>query len=169
MSLPDDIDAVVHTVAHFEENPRAEVEAAMSVNVLGTLRLCQAAAATRTRQFVLVSSCSAILSEGSDYFGAYALSKRHGEDVARLACRMHALPLAVLRPTQIYGRGRVPSRTIPFCTWRSTGREEARTSEIYGTRDPSRNYLYDEDLCEVIARVIDAASWAPIPVITPPT
>ena len=154
MSLPDDIDAVVHTAAHFGGEIRATSRTPRCVNVLGTLRLCQAAAGARARRFVLVSSCSAIVSEASEYFGAYALSKRQGEDVARLVCAMHALPLAVLRPTQIYGRGPRALAHQPFLHMAIDRARKGEDIVVYGTRDPLRNYLYDEDLCEIIAGVI---------------
>ena len=105
MVLPDDVDVIVHTAAHFGGKTAADIVEAENVNVLGTLKLCQAAASAKARHFILISSIFASLNEDSEHHSIYALSKRHAEDVARFVCATHSLPLTVLRPSQIYGAG----------------------------------------------------------------
>jgi UDP-glucose 4-epimerase len=152
--LPADVDVIVHTAAHFGGKTAADFLDAERVNVLGTLKLCQAAVSAGARHFVLISSLSACLSESSEYYSIYALSKRHAEEVARLSCRTYSLPLAVLRPSQIYGTGPRFRAHQPFL---HKVIDQARKGEdifIYGSRDPRRNFIYIEDLTTVIAKVV---------------
>jgi nucleoside-diphosphate-sugar epimerase len=124
--LPDDTDVIVHTAAHFGGKTAADIIEAENVNVLGTMKLCQAASGTKAQHFVLVSSIFACLKEDSEHYGAYALSKRHAEDVARFTCATHSLPLAVLRPSRS-GHGPLPgASTLPAHDDRQG--EGARTS-----------------------------------------
>jgi len=154
MVLPNDVDAIVHTAAHFGGKTAADILEAESVNVLGTLKLCRAAVDTRARHFILISSMFASLRDDSEHHTVYALSKRHAEDVARFVCASHSLPLAVLRPSQIYGAGPRFRAHQPFL---QTMMDTARKGEdilLYGTRDPRRNFIYIDDLTAVISRVV---------------
>jgi nucleoside-diphosphate-sugar epimerase len=156
MVLPDDVDVIVHTAAHFGGKTAADIVEAEDVNVLGTLKLCQASASAKARHFILISSIFASLREDSEHYSVYALSKRHAEDVARFVCATHSLPLTVLRPSQIYGAGPRFRAHQPFL---HAMMDKARKGEdilLYGTRDPRRNFIYIDDLTAVISRVIDA-------------
>jgi nucleoside-diphosphate-sugar epimerase len=152
--LPVDIDVIVHTAAHFGGKTSADILEAENVNVLGTLKLCQAAISTKAKHFVFISSIFATLSEDSEHYSVYALSKRHAEDVARFVCATSSFPLAVLRPSQIYGPGPRFRTHQPFL---HTMIDRARKGEdilLYGTRDPRRNFIYIDDLTAVISRVV---------------
>jgi UDP-glucose 4-epimerase len=154
LSLPPGLDAVVHTAAQFGGSSDAEILATETINVLGTLKLCQAAARAGVRQVVLISSMSACVTEDSPYFGIYALSKRQSEDVARLQCAAHALPLAILRPSQIYGNQEEFRRHQPFVYAMADRAQRGDDIEIYGSHDARRNYLHADDLSAIVAAVI---------------
>jgi nucleoside-diphosphate-sugar epimerase len=154
--LPDDIDVIVHTAAHFGGKTASDIVEAEHVNVLGTLKLCQAAVGTKARHFILISSIFASLKEDSEHHSIYALSKRHAEDVARFACAIHSLPLAVLRPSQIYGAGPRFRAHQPFLHAMLDKAKKGEDILLYGTRDPRRNFIYIDDLTAVISAVIDA-------------
>ncbi len=155
-SIPEGVDAIVHTAAHFGGTSTGDILEAERVNVLGTMKLCEAAARAKVGHFVLISSIFAALGEDSPHYSAYALSKRHAEDVARLICRAHRMPLAVLRPSQIYGAGPRFRTHQPFL---HAMIDKARAGEdivLFGTHDPRRNFIYIDDLTNVIARVVAA-------------
>ncbi len=155
MVLPDDVDVIVHTAAHFGGKTAADIVAAENVNVLGTLKLCQAAATANARHFILISSIFASLKEGSEHHSIYALSKRHAEDVARFVCATHSLHLTVLRPSQIYGAGARFRVHQPFLHAMMEKAKKGEDIVLYGTRDPQRNFIYIDDLTAVISKVID--------------
>lgn len=152
--LPDGIDSVIHTAAHFGGNKANEILEAENLNVLGTLKLCQAAVRAKVTHFVLISSMFACLKEGSEFYSIYALSKRHAEDVARFFCSAHFLPLAILRPSQIYGSNDRFRRHQPIIY---VMMEKARLGEdiqIYGSHDARRNYIYIDDLTALVSRTV---------------
>jgi nucleoside-diphosphate-sugar epimerase len=154
--LPNDIDVIVHTAAHFGGKTAADIVEAEHVNVLGTLKLCQAAVGAKARHFILISSIFASLKEDSEHHSIYALSKRHAEDVARFVCATHSLPLTVLQPSQIYGAGPRFRARQPFLHAMMDKAKKGEDILLYGTRDPRRNFIYIDDLTAVISRVIDA-------------
>ena len=156
MTLPTDVDVVVHTAAHFGGKSAVDILDAEYVNVLGTMKLCEAAATANVGHFILVSSVFASLKEDSAQYGIYALSKRHAEDVARFVCASRALPLAVLRPSQIYGAGPRFGVHQPFLYAMLDKAKKGEDILLYGNHDPRRNFIYIDDLTAVISKVIDA-------------
>jgi len=156
MALPEDADVVVHTAAHFGGKTAADIVEAEQVNVLGTMKLCEAAAGAKARHFILISSVFASLSEDSAQYSVYALSKKHAEDVARFVCASRSLPLAVLRPSQIYGAGPRFRVHQPFLHAMLDKAKKGEDILLYGNHDPRRNFIYIDDLTAVISKVIDA-------------
>lgn len=154
MQLPQGLDVVIHLVAHFGGKDFAGILAAEHVNVLGSLKLCHAAARAGVGRVVQVSSIFAGLGEDSPFFSSYALSKRHAEDVARLYCSSINLPLAILRPAQIYGVGPTFRKHQPFLYGVIDKAEKNEEIVFYGSNDAQRNLIHAEDVAEIIARVV---------------
>jgi len=148
-------DVVVHAAADFggpndQDTVRAEV-----VNGAGTLAMCMLARKVQARHVVLFSSLSATYQVGDAYFGIYALSKRHGEELARWFCQSHELGLSILRPSQVYddqGRGRQHQNLFYAIADRAEADDEVL---LNGVRDARRNYIHLHDLVEVVLRVIN--------------
>lgn len=152
--LPEGLDAVVHLAAHFGGKDFSGILAAEQVNVLGSLKLCHAAQRAGIDHLVQVSTIFAGLSEDSPFFSSYALSKRHAEDVARLFCASANLPLAILRPAQIYGVGATFRKHQPFLYNIIDKAENNEEIVFYGSNDARRNLIHVEDVAEVIAQVV---------------
>ena len=152
--LPEGLDAVVHLAAHFGGKDFAGVLAAEQVNVLGSLKLCHAAQRAGVGHLVQVSTIFAGLREDSPFFSSYALSKRHAEDVVRLYCSSVNLPLAILRPAQIYGVGAAFRKHQPFLYNIIDKCEKNEEIVFYGSNDARRNLIHAEDVAEVIAQVV---------------
>ena len=152
--LPKGLDAVVHLAAHFGGKDFTGILAAEQVNVLGSLKLCHAAQCAGVGHFVQVSTIFAGLREDSPFFSSYALSKRHAEDVARLYCASANLPLAILRPAQIYGVGATFRKHQPFIYNIIDKAENNEEIVFYGSNDARRNLIHVEDVAEVIARAV---------------
>ena len=111
-------DVVVHAAAAM----RGAASVLVRENVAATRALTNVAAASGVRRFVLVSSLSvyetlrlaphAVLDESCpiepapERRGVYVYSKVLQESVCRDTCRLHALPLVVIRPGVIFGAGR---------------------------------------------------------------
>lgn len=112
------IDAVVHLAARahvlvdLAANPLAEFR---RTNVLGTMRLAQAAADQGVRRFVFVSTvgvhghCSKMgpftEADATEPHDAYSRSKWEAEQALTEVARETGLELVILRPTLVYGPG----------------------------------------------------------------
>ena len=154
IQLPQGLDVVIHLAAHFGGMDFAGILGAEHVNVLGSLKLCHAAKRAGVEHLVQVSSIFAGLGEDSPFFSSYALSKRHAEDVTRLYCSRANLPLAILRPAQIYGVGATFRKHQPFLYGILDKVEKSEEIVFYGSNDARRNLIHAEDVAELIARVV---------------
>jgi nucleoside-diphosphate-sugar epimerase len=153
--LPEDFDVLIHTAAVFGGRTDEEILATESINVLGTLKLCTAAARARCRHFILISSIFSVSGEEGRNHNIYALSKRHAEEVAGFYCSDHSLPLTILRPSQLYGTGNGFRKHQPFFYTMVDKAEKGEDITLYGSRDPRRNYIYIDDLTDIIVKVVE--------------
>jgi nucleoside-diphosphate-sugar epimerase len=126
----------------------------MDVNVLGLMKLCHASAKANTKHFVHISSIFADLPSGSPFFGAYALSKKHSEHVAQFCGRELRLPIAVVKPSQIYGVGERFRKHQPFLYTIMDKAQRNEDIDIFGSNDPLRNFIHAEDVAEIVSAVI---------------
>ena len=152
--LPDGVDAVIHLAAHFGGKDFASMLAVEEVNALGALKLAHACNRAGVGQLVQISSIFAGLSDESPFFNSYALSKRHAEEVAQLYCRSVGLPLAILRPAQLYGEGGSFRRHQPFLYALLDSVQRGEDIVLYGRNDAQRNFIHAADMAEIIARVV---------------
>jgi len=154
IKFPSDIDIVIHTAASFGGKEDDEILATEANNVLGTLKLCQAAVHAHVKHFFLISTIFVCLNEDSDHFDIYALSKKHSEEIARFYCSTHSLPLAILRPSQIYGDSDNFRLHQPFFYTLVDRAEQGVDINIYGSKDPRKNFIHIDDLTTIIAKAI---------------
>ncbi|KRC70266.1 dTDP-4-oxo-6-deoxy-D-allose reductase [compost metagenome] len=154
MALPAGLDAVIHLGAHFGGQSFADMLAAEDVNVLGALKLADACVRAGVGQLVQVSSIFAALDQDSPFHNVYALSKRHGEELTQLYCRSAGLPLAIVRPAQMYGEGESFRRHQPFVYMLLDRAQRGEDIVLNGNHDAQRNYIHIADVAEVLARVV---------------
>lgn len=152
--LPAGLDAVIHLAAHFGGRDFNAMLAAENVNVLGALKLAHACSRAGVGHLVQVSSIFAGLDEDSPFYNSYALSKRHAEDVTRLYCRSANLPLAILRPAQLYGEGESFRRHQPFLFTLLDRAQRGEDIVLYGSNDARRNFIHVADVAEIFSRVV---------------
>lgn len=152
--LPDNIDTIVHTASHFGGKAEEEILAAENVNVLGTLKLCQAALQAKVKHFVFISSIFSRLNQNSEYYSIYALSKKHAEEMALFYCLSHSLSLTILRPSQLYGNENSFKVHQPFLYTIVDKAEKGEDITIYGSNDALRNYIHIDDMTNIITRVV---------------
>ncbi len=151
--FPENIDVVIHTAAHFGGKTASEMLEAESVNVLGTLKMCQAAAKVNTKHFILISSIFALLDSHSKHYSAYTLTKKQSEEIAGLFCSSVSLPLAIIRPSQLYGN--IPNFNLrqPFLNSILEKAERGEDVNIFGSLDAKINVIHLEDVVKIIERV----------------
>lgn len=152
--LPAGLDAVIHLGASFGGQDFEAMLAAEDVNVLGALKLAHACKRAGVGQLVQISSIFAGLGEDSPFFNVYALSKRHAEELTQLFCRSAALPLAIVRPAQMYGEGESHRRHQPILYSMLDRAQRGDEIVLYGSHDAQRNFIHVDDVAEVVARVV---------------
>ncbi|HLX54728.1 MAG TPA: NAD(P)-dependent oxidoreductase [Aquella sp.] len=152
--LPPDFDVIIHTAAGFGVRSDEDILSTESVNVLGTLKLCQAAVQARTKHFIFISSIYTTVSNQSGHYNFYSLSKKHAEDVASLYCSLHKLPLTILRLSPLYGNMEGFKIHQPFFYLLIEKASRGEDIILFGKNDPLRNYLHIDDLVEIIKRII---------------
>jgi nucleoside-diphosphate-sugar epimerase len=154
IKLPDNLDVIIHTAAEFAIKTDVDLVNTEYVNVLGTLKLCQAAKQANSKHFVLVSSMFSCLKSNSPFFNIYSLSKKHSEEIAQYYCSAHSLPLTILRPSRIYGIDDRYRRHQPFIYALADQAEKGEDIAIQGSHDALRNFIHIEDLIKIISLVV---------------
>lgn len=155
LRLPKGIDLVINLAAHFGGKDFDSLCAAENINALGSLKLCHAARNAGAGHFIQISSTSACLDRQSAYYGAYALSKRHGDELLELHSVTEQFPCAILRPSQLYSTDDGFRKHQPFLYGTLDKALRNEDIVIQGSRDARRNYLHANDLCRLITSVID--------------
>jgi nucleoside-diphosphate-sugar epimerase len=154
IQLPPGIDCVVNMAAAFGGKVFSDCLQAMDVNVLGLMKLCHASSKANVKHFVHISSIFADLESNSPFFGAYSLSKRHSEDIAQFCSREFRLPVAALKPSQIYGVGDRFRKHQPFLYTIIDKAQEHDDIDLFGSNDPLRNFIHAQDVARIISAVI---------------
>lgn len=154
-------DVVIHMAATLpdQSNPTQSAEEMILANVDSTKHLLESLPST-IRHIILGSSI--------DIYGppqflpvteehplnpvtAYARSKAETESITDTFCKEHAIPLTILRFTQIFGPREKPIKAIPLFI-----REVAngRAPTLFGDGSDKRDYLYVSDAAEATLAAI---------------
>ncbi len=153
--LPTNLDAVIILAAHFGGKTDEDIYAAENINVLGTLKVCQAALNANAKHVILISSIFALLKNGASNYSAYSLSKKHSEEIAELFCNSFKLPLTILQPSQIYGNLDNFKIRQPFLNMILDKAEEGLEINIFGEHDAKINIIHVEDLVNIIKLITE--------------
>ena len=154
LTLPTDLDVVINVAAYLHERTAEDQIQAQAVNVLGLLRLAQAAHAAGAKKLIQISSIYATLANEAPRFGAYALSKRHGDEVLQLFSASHGLPILCVRPGPLYGVGDAFRKNQPFLYDLIDKARTHREITLYGRHDALRNFLHAQDLADLLVAAI---------------
>ncbi|WP_156947418.1 NAD(P)-dependent oxidoreductase [Bradyrhizobium sp. WSM3983] len=154
IQIPGGIDCVVNMAAAFGGKELPATLQAMDVNVLGLMKLCHASSKANAKHFVHISSIFADLNNDSPFFGAYSLSKRHSEDVAQFCGRELRLPIAVLKPSRIYGVGEQFRKHQPFLYTIMDKAQRNEDIDFFGSNDALRNFIHAQDMAKIISAVM---------------
>ena len=153
--LPDGIDVMIHTAAHFGGTTINEICDAINVNIVGTLKLFDAAIKSNVKQFVYISSIHSHLLSDSKQYNIYSISKKCSEEVLKLYAANKPVKLVILRPSHIYGNFHANRKHQPFFYALI---EKIRKNEkvvFYGSRDPKRNFIHINDLANIIYKTVE--------------
>ena len=162
-------DVVVHLAALAGVRPSLENPARYAdVNVTGTQRVVDAAAAHGVRRLVFASSSSVYGLDSQPPFkesdaclqpvSPYASTKRAGELLLFVAHHLRALDVTCLRFFTVFGPRQRPDLAIhKFARLIAAG----RPIELYGDGSSSRDYTFIDDIIDGVVASIDEAAAAP--------
>lgn len=144
--LPRDAAAVIHVAALVKGDASEMIE----TNVRASAVLYRRAAEAGVQHFIFLSSMSAAIPEGLPYHNAYAISKRSAELFLLEARHSADTGLTILRPSQLYGSSSAFSKNQPLLYTMVDRANRGESITIYGSNDALRNYLYVDDLTNVL-------------------
>jgi UDP-glucuronate 4-epimerase len=155
---------VVHLAARAGVRPSIqEPELYASVNVLGTVRVLEAARLVGVRRVVFASSSSVYGDSAPVPFredwpavepiSPYAATKRAGELLCATYAHLYPLRIAALRLFTVYGPRQRPDLAIHAFTWRTAA---GQSIPFYGDGSAERDYTYIDD---IIGGVLGAVAW----------
>ncbi|MCQ1769261.1 NAD(P)-dependent oxidoreductase [Neorhizobium galegae] len=159
-----EFDVVIHCAADFGGEREDDFFRSEIVNVIGSLTVASISRKVGARHLVLLSSSSAYYSPGHPFFNAYALSKRHGDELVSLYSQKFGLTLTVLRPTQVYGTDNGYRIHQPLFYHIIDRAAQGEDVVLYGGNDAVRNYLHIDDLAGVVERVLQRRVVGTFPV-----
>ena len=152
--IPENIDCIIHTAACFGVETDSEIYETESVNVLGSLKLCQAAAKANIKHFIFISSIFSELTQSSQFYNIYSISKKHSEEIINFYLKSKKVPVTILKPSQIYGNENHFRKHQPFIYNLIDKIESGEPIGIFGSNDPIRNFIHINDLTVIILKVI---------------
>jgi nucleoside-diphosphate-sugar epimerase len=153
-AFAESYDVVINFAAVFGGQENADILEAEATNVLGTLNICMAAEKAGVKHVINISSLSAVLPEASPYYTIYAITKRHGDELAEFYCKSHDIPLTIIRPSQIYASNNSFASHQPLFHRMVSQARLGEDIAIYGKHDAWRNFIHADDIAEVIRRVV---------------
>jgi nucleoside-diphosphate-sugar epimerase len=152
--FPTDIDVVINLAVNFGGRDSIGLQNAHLVNAWGVLKLVQTCQLRGVKHLVHISSIFANLRETSLFYSPYSLTKRQGEELARIATCESSLALTIIRPSQLYGPVGLFRRHQPFF-YKILNQVAAGEEIIFqGRNDALRNFIHVDDVAEVISRCV---------------
>jgi UDP-glucose 4-epimerase len=164
--LVEQADVVIHTAAQIDVNRSMEQPMFdCRNNVLGTLNLLEAARQTGLKRFVYFSSAAVYgdtvqvpIAEQHpvEPLSPYGVSKLTGEQYALMYHRAFGLPVAVLRPFNIYSPRQDPSNPYSGVITKFIERAKAGQSPvIFGDGQQTRDFISVHDIVDLVELLVE--------------
>jgi dTDP-glucose 4,6-dehydratase len=158
------IEAVVNFAAESHvDRSIMSAEPFVDTNVVGTLRLLEAARAAGVRRFLQVSTDevygslgpSGAFSESSPIAprSPYSASKAAADHLVQAFHHTHGMDVVITRCSNNYGPCQFPEKLIPLMILNAF---EGKPLPVYGDGLYVRDWIHVEDHCEAIDRVLEA-------------
>ena len=154
------------SVAVSMREPDLDIE----VNVLGTLRLAQAAAEAGAQRFVFVSTGGALFGQPEilpateetplQPASVYGASKLAAERYLELLAPNWGLEVAVVRPANVYGPEQNPHGEAGVVAIFAARMLRNEPVTIFGTGEDTRDYVYVDDIIDAFVLAAEAPEAA---------
>jgi nucleoside-diphosphate-sugar epimerase len=158
-------DALVHCAAAFEGDDLESAAENEIANAVGSLRVAQLARHGHCKHVILISTISALPENAGQ--SSYGLSKRHGQECLQWACGREGMRFTALQPSQLFDEFGLARRHQPLLYHIVDCAQAGRDFPLYGTKNPVRNYLYVQDLVNIIESALQRSICGCFPVVHP--
>lgn len=151
----DSIDIIINCAASFLDNSIENAIINEKINSVGSLLVCELAKKLKAKKIIQLSSISCYDNVKNEYYGFYGLSKKHADENIELFCKLNNIDCSILRFSQIYDKDCKCKKHQPFLY---NILEKAKNNEkitFRGNKDPERNYIYLDDVVNIIEKVIE--------------
>lgn len=165
----DSVDIVINCAASFLNNSVENAIINEKINSVGSLMVCELAQNLKAKKIIQLSSISCYDKEENEYFGFYGLSKKHADENIELFCRLNKPDCAILRFSQIYDKNCECKKHQPFLY---NILDKAKNNEqiiFWGNKDVERNYIYIDDVVNIIEKIIEKNINGLYPCVYPKT
>lgn len=154
VNIPQNTQVVINFAASFGGNHDSEILDAIHTNIEGLLNVCVAAKEANVKHLINISSIFTFLDETSPYYSSYSVTKRQADELAKLYCKLHYLPLTILKPSQLYGDNDDFAKLQPFFYSIIDKAQSGEDISIFGKHNPMRNYIHVLDVANVIQLMV---------------
>ena len=165
-------DTVFHVAAQISVSVSArEPVLDADVNVMGSLNLMEAARAAGARKVVFVSTGGAMYGEPERLpadetlparpFSPYGASKLAFENYLPVFKGLHGIGYAVVRPANVYGPRQDPHGEAGVVAIFTRAMLEGRPCKVFGTGTDERDYIFVEDVVDLLVRAADGSGTGP--------
>ena len=165
--VPGACEAAVLCAASFGGDDESGILANARVNALGSLRAAMLAARAGCGHVVYLSSLSSIAHPENGAQGSYGLSKRQGQENVALYCAARGIPCTALLLSQVYDAAGKARRHQPMLYRLLDCARAGQEVVLHGRRDPLRNYLYLDDVVDIVRRVLERRVAGVFPCVHP--
>lgn len=146
-----DAKVIIHSAASLSE----DIDDVFLNNVLGTFNVCKYAKENSVEHIVLISSISVFECSENEYFKSYAFTKKQAEEIAINYCKENNITLTILRLSQVYDERRKAIKTQGMLYGFVDSVKINKKVNIFGKKNPIRNYVFVDDVVEIIKRCVN--------------
>ncbi len=166
-SLLNEVDCIVNFAAESHvDRSIADAQPFLATNIMGLYNLLEAARETGLGRFIHLSTDEVYgsLDDDDGFFtedsplspnSPYSASKASGDLLVRAYMATHGFPAIIVRPSNNYGPYQYPEKFIPLMV---TNLINGGRIPVYGRGDNIRDWLYVEDTCRALDRVLHDGS-----------
>lgn len=165
----DSVDVIINCAASFLPDSPEGLYVNESINALAPLKIAQLASQLQCSHLIHLSTISSYDHPQNGYYNSYGISKKHGQENIAFACGHYNTPLTILILSQLYDEFGEARKHQPLLYHLLDTARKGETATLYGSKNPERNFLFVEDVCQLIERVIEKKVTGSYPCVSPET
>ena len=146
----NNIDFEPEIIIHSAANLSDDLEECFLSNISGMFNICKYSKEKNVKHLILISSISIFNNIENGYFNNYGFSKKQAEDIAIRYCQENNIKLTILRCSQIYDERQNARKSQGMLYYFIDTIKEKREINIFGKKNPIRNYIFVEDVVNII-------------------